>query len=60
MILLRKKIWKDLWIKFSPIKDENLIKNIDLLKYNYTFKEYTVFFNKKLLERSKKLLERKR
>jgi hypothetical protein len=41
-----KKIWKNLWIKFSIIKDDKIIKNIDLLKYNYTFNEYLIFLIK--------------
>lgn len=41
-----KKIWKKLWIKYSILNDKNVIKNIDLLKYNYTFSEYLIFLIK--------------
>ena len=45
--LTSRKIWKNLWIKYSIIKDKNFIeesdKNDDLMKYNFTFIEYLLF-----------------
>ena len=45
--LTSRKIWKNLWIKYSIIKDKKFIeewnKNEDLMKYNFTFFEYLSF-----------------
>lgn len=48
-----KKIWRNLWIKYSLLNDKNLIKNIDLLKYNYSFYEYFLFLIKSYLRELK-------
>jgi len=55
-----KKIWKNLWIKFSIIKDEKVIKNIDLLKYNYTFFEYLNFLLKSYYKEGKNFILQKK
>ena len=55
-----KKIWKNLGIKFSIVKDENVIKNIDLLKYNYTFSEYLLFLVKSYWKEIKNFLFNKK
>ncbi len=58
-----KKIWKQLWIKYSIIKNRDFINdnNQNLLKYNYTFFEYfkyeinkyISFFKKKIFKNQK-------
>ncbi len=53
-----KKIWKRLWIKYSLLNNNNAIKNIDLLKYNYTFSEYFVFLIKSYLNEIKNFFSR--
>lgn len=50
-----KKIWKRLGIKYSLLNDKNAIKNIDLLKYNYTFWEYFIFLIKSYIKEFKGL-----
>lgn len=43
-----KKIWKNLWIKYSISKDDDFIsEEKNLLKYNYTFFEYLKYELKK-------------
>ena len=50
--LTSRKIWKNLGIKYSIIKDKDFIeetsKNKDLMKYNFTFIEYFNFEIKQL------------
>lgn len=54
-----KKIWKRLWIKYSILNDKNAIKNIDLLKYNYSFWEYFIFLIKSYFREIKKFFSKK-
>lgn len=47
-----KKIWKDLWIKYTIIKDKWFIEdNKNILKYNYTFFEYFKYEIKKYIKK---------
>ena len=55
-----KKIWKKLWIKYSILNDKNIIKNIDLLKYNYTFWEYLLFLVRSYFNEFKNFLLNKK
>ncbi len=51
--LTSRKIWKQLWIKYSIIKDRSFIKENevnDLLKYNFTFIWYFKFIIKKYVK----------
>ena len=52
--LTSRKIWKNLWIKYSIIKDKDFIeeswKNNNLMKYNFTFFEYLWFELKHLYQ----------
>ncbi len=46
--ILSKKIWKQIWLKYSIIKNSNFIEKKDILKYNYSFFEYLKYEIKKL------------
>ena len=52
--LTSRKIWKNLWIKYSIIKDKKFIeewqKSEDLMKHNFTFFEYLSFEVKHLYQ----------
>ena len=45
--VLSKKIWKQVWLKYSIIKDDKFIEWKDILKYNYSFLEYLNYEIKK-------------
>lgn len=47
--ILSKKIWQQLWIKYSIIKESRINSEKDLLKYNYTFLEYFLYEIKNIL-----------
>lgn len=51
--LISKKIWTQLWINYSIIKDPNFLKEKtskqDILKHNFTFLEYLIFETKKYI-----------
>ena len=50
--VLSKKIWKELWIKYSIInKNNKFSKNKNLLKYNYNFYEYLIYEIKIILNK---------
>lgn len=47
-----KKIWKELWIKYTIIKDKWFIEDDkNILKYNYTFFEYFKYEIKKYIKK---------
>ncbi len=48
-----RNIWKKLWIKYSQLWD------IDLLEYNYTFSEYTIYLFKRYLIEIKQFFSNK-
>jgi len=57
--ILAKKIWKQIWIKYSIIKDSSFIEKKDILKYNYSFIEYLNYEIKKIFNKiSKKILKK--
>ena len=62
--ILSKKIWKQIWLKYSIIKNSKFIEKEDLLKYNYSFLEYLIyevkiFFNKilQIVFKNKKIID---
>ena len=52
--ILSKKIAKQVWIKYTLIKDSKFIEDKDILKYNYSFFEY---FNYEIKKITNKILD---
>jgi len=49
--ILSKKIIKEVWIKYTLIKNTKFIENKDILKYNYSFFEYFIYELKQILNK---------
>lgn len=50
-----KKFWKNLWIKYTIIKNKWFIEDKNIIKYNYSFIEYFKYEIKKIFNNLKKL-----